>query len=320
MSMIRMVVGTCAVGVIALGAGATYSQDYPTKPVRIVTGVAGGGSDFVARPIAQAISGPLGQPVIIDNRGSSLLSQDVVAKSPGDGYTLLLTGQSLWITPLLQSVPFDAVRDFVPIVVTTSAPNVLAIHPSLPVKSVKDLIALAKKHPGELNYGAAGRGTATTLTAELFKSMAGVNLVYVPYKATSQAVTGMVVGEVQVMFPAATLVTPHVATGRLKILAVTSAQPMPILPGLPTVAASGLPGFVVESVDGILAPAKTPAVAINRLNREIVRYLNTAEAKKRFMDTGSVTVGGTPEEFAAQIKSEIAMWGKVIKEAGIKGD
>ena len=320
MLMKRVGAGIYAIGLIALGAGAAYSQIYPTKPVRIVTGAAGGGSDFASRLIAQGLSGPLGQPVIVDNRGGALLSQEAVAKAPPDGYTLLFTGQSFWVTPLLQVTPYDPVRDFAPISIATSAPNALAVHPSLPVKSVKELIALAKARPGDINYGAGGPGSAPTLTMELFKAMAGVNIVRVPYKAIAQAATDLVAGHVQVMFPAIGLVTPHVASGKLKVLAVTSAKPTALLPGVPTVAATGLPGFAMVTPDGILAPAKTPAVIINRLNQEIVRHLSTAEAKKRFLDTGVDVVGSTPEEFAAFIKSDMATLGKVIKDAGIKPD
>jgi tripartite-type tricarboxylate transporter receptor subunit TctC len=256
--------------------------------------------------------------VIVDNR-TSLLSAEVVGKAAPDGYTVLFTGQSFWIVALLQNVPYD-LRDFSPVAIATSAPNALATHPSLPAKSVKDLIALAKARRGEINYGATGPGSAPTLAMELFKSMAGVDIMRINYKGIAEATAATVAGEVQVMFPAAALVAPHAVSGKLRVLAVTSAQPMALLPGTPTVAASGLPGYVVVSVDGILAPARTPVAIINRLNQEIVRHLNTADAKKRFLDTGAEVVASTPEEFAATLKAETATWSKVIKDAGIRAN
>jgi tripartite-type tricarboxylate transporter receptor subunit TctC len=317
MSTLHEVAAACTASLIAFTAGFASAQEFPNKPIRIVTGAAGGGSDFGARLIAQGISASLGQQVIVDNRGG-IIPNEVVSKSPPDGYTLLFSGQSLWIVPLMQSAPYDPIRDFSPVAIATSSPNVLVVHPSLRVKSVKELIALARSRPGELNYGSGAAGSAPHLAMELFKNMAGLKIVWVPYKGVALAFTDLLGGQLQVMFPAIGLVTPHIKAGRVIVLAVTSAEPTALIPGYPTVAASGLPGFVVASVDGVLAPAKTPAAIINRLNQEIVRYLNTADAKKRFFDSGGDVVAGSAEEFAAIIKSETAIWGKVIKEAGIR--
>jgi tripartite-type tricarboxylate transporter receptor subunit TctC len=304
---------------LILSISVASAQVYPSKPIRIVTAAVGGGSDFASRLIAQGVSGPLGQPVIVENR-PTFIAIETVAKAPPDGYTVFYGGSTLWISPFLQDVSWDPLRDFTPVVLATVSANTLVVHPSLPVNSVKELIAFARARPGALNYGAGGSGSTPHLTAELFKLMAGVDIVRVPYKGVAQAVTDLISGQLQVMFPATALVAPHVASGRLKALAVTSAQPTALLPGLPTVAASGLPGFVSESIDGIVAPAKTPAAIVNRLNQEVARYINTPEAKQRFLDTGVEVVRRSPEEFAAAIKSDMAVWGKIIKDARIRAD
>jgi tripartite-type tricarboxylate transporter receptor subunit TctC len=305
---------------VAVSSAPGYSQDFPSKPVRIIVAAPGGGSDFAARIIAQSIAGPLGQQVIVDYRGGGVLSSEYVAKSPPDGYTLHVTGGLLWILPLLRAVPYDAVRDFAPITLLSQEPSIVAVHPSLRVKSVKELIALAKARPGELNYGSTGVGATSHLVPELFKSMAGINMVHVPYKGNAAAVTALVGGELQVVMLDASAVASQIKAGRLRALAVTSATPSVLFPDLPTVAASGLPGFESVGRTGIWAPAKTPAAVIDRLNQEIVRALNQPSVKEQFLKAGVETVGNAPDQFAAIIKSEIAKMGKVVKDANIRAE
>lgn len=316
----RFVAGMLSVGLMMLGAGVVFGQDYPNKTIRIVTATAGGGSDFTARIIAQGISGPLGQPVVVDNR-TVLLAGEHVSKAPPDGYTLTVMGGSSLILPLLQKkATYDAVRDFAPISLLVRTVNLVAVHPSLPVKSVKELIALAKARPGALNYSSSTVGASSHLGAELFKSMAGVNIVHVPYKGTGASITALISGEVQLTINDVGFIAPHVKSGRLRALAVTSDQPSVLAPGLPTVAASGVPGYELTGWTGMAAPAKTPGAIINRLHQEIVRVLNQPDVKEKYFNTGVETVGSSPEQFAAAMKSEVTQWSKVIKDAGIKVD
>ena len=306
-----------SIAVMLLCAGMVSGQDYPNKPIRIITGGAGGGSDFAARLVAQGITGPLGQPVIVDNR-ATLPAIDAAAKAPPDGYTLYVGGGSLWIFPLLNKVTYDVVRDFSPIALLVREVNVVAVNPSVAAKSIKELIALAKAKPGALNYAMNIAGGPAHLGAELFKSLAGVNIVGVAYKSNAAGVTAVIGGEVQLLISDASELMPHVKSGRLRALAVTSAEPSAMAPGLPTVAASGLPGYESSGMTEIMAPAKTPGPIINRLNQEIARHLNTAEIKERFFSAGAEVVASSPEQLAAIIKSDIAKWGKLIKDAGIK--
>jgi tripartite-type tricarboxylate transporter receptor subunit TctC len=324
------------------------AQTYPARPVRIITSEAAGGGDVIARLIAQGladslrpkaedcgerasapapasgrsaltcrggIAGPLGQSVIVDNR-PGIIAIESAARAAPDGYTLLVFGNSLWIGPLLQPMSYDAVRDFVPVAPIARSPNVLVVHPSLPVKSVKALIALAKAKPGALNYASASTGSASHLAGELFKQLAHVNIVRVPFTGVGPALTGVAGGDVQIMFSVANAVAPLVSAGKLRALAVTSQQPSALTPGLPTVTAD-LPGYEAATMFGLLAPAKTPAAIIDQLNREAVRFLATPAAKERIFNSGSEAIPDTPEAFAAVIKSEIALYGKLVKEAGI---
>jgi tripartite-type tricarboxylate transporter receptor subunit TctC len=307
-----------ALFLMVTGAGWVHGQDYPSKPIRVVTSAPGGGGDIVARQIVQPVSGPLGQPVIVDNRASGLLASDVVSKTPPDGYNLVATGSSFWVIPLLQKAPYE-VNDFSPISLLVREVNVLAVHPSVPVKSVKELIALAKARPGEINAGISVLGSPAHLSAELFKALAGVKIVGVPYKGAAVGVTALIAGEVQMSIVDIGLVTAHMKTGKVRALAITNAQPSPLVPGLPTVAAS-LPGFEWVAATGLWAPAKTPTAIISRLNQEVVRVINSPDVKERFFVAGIETVGTSPEEFAAIIKSDMARVSKVIKDAGIKVD
>lgn len=298
---------------------AAFAQDYPTRPVRIVASEAGGGGDFIARLVAQGLSGALGQQVVVENRGGGVIAGDVVAKSPADGYTLLLYGNTLWLLPLMRKqVPYDPQRDFVPITLAGRAVNVLVVHPSLPVKSVRDLIALAHARPGQLNFSTAAPGTINHLAGELFNSMAKVNIVRVSYRGSPSAVTAVMSGEVQLMFASAAPVRPHIQAGRVRALGVTTATRSATYPDLPTIAESGVPGFEAVSTHGIFVPAKTPDAIIARLHQEIVRVLQRPESRDRFAGIGAEPVGSTPEQLTAEIKAEIARMGKVIREAGIQ--
>ncbi len=301
---------------MVLASGVVCGEDYPNKPVRIVTSEPGGGNDFAARVIAQGLSLTLKQRVVVDNRG--IIAAEIAAKAPPDGYTLLFYGNPFWLAPFLRdNVPYDPVRDFLPISLAVSTASILVVHPSLPVKSVSGLIALARARPGELNYSSGTTGAASHLAAELFRTMAGIKIVRVPYRGTGAAFTALIAGQVQVMFPTAGSVTPHLKSGRLKALAVTTAQPSALFPGLPTIAASGLPGYESVSLVGIFAPTETPAAIINLLNRNIVRVLDQADVREKFFNAGVDTVGSSPAELAAAMKSEMARMGKVIRDAGI---
>lgn len=307
-----------AIGVIVAATSVAYGQAYPSKPVRIITGGVGGAADFAARLIARGLSSTPGWTVVVDNRGG-IIPMETVAKSPPDGYVLLLHGSTIWLTPILQdNVSYDPVADLSPITLTNMSPNILVIHPSLPVKSVKDLIALAKAKPGKLNYASAGTGGSSHLAAALFNAMAGVDIVRIIYKGSTAALTDLISGEVQLTFNALAATVPHVKAGKLRALAVTSARRSSLLPDLPTIAEM-VPGYEASSILGVLAPAKTPARIITQLNQEVVRVLNSAEVKQRFLRTGVETVGNSPEQFVAVIKAEMAKYGKIFKGAGVKG-
>ena len=317
MLTVRLAIIMLSIAVLGMTSLVVNGQDYPNKPLRVVTTAAGGGGDFTSRLVAQGISGPLGQPVIVDNR-TSLLATDFVSKQPPDGYTLLVVGSSVWVSPLLAQTTYDVARDFSPITLVERTVMVVTVHPSLPVKSVKELIDLAKARSGGLNYGAATVGSTNHLAVELFKSLAGVNVVHVPYKGPAQIIASLLSNEVQMAIVDSGLVLPHAKSGKLKVLAVSSAGPSALVPGLPSVAASGLPGYEMTAMTGMWAPTKTPPGIINRLNQEVVRYVNLPDVKERFLTAGIEALGSSPEQFAAIIKSDIVRMEKLIKEAAIK--
>lgn len=309
-----------ALGVMVFGTSVVSAQNYPAKAIRVVAAEPGGGTDFVARPIAQGLAGPLGQPVIVENRPTSVIAE-TVARSPADGYTLLVAGTILWLSPFLRdNLSYDPVRDFAPISLTNRSPNILVVHPSLPATNVKELIALARRKPGALNYGTAGAGTSPHLAGELLQSMAGIKLMHIPYKGAGPALIALIRGDMQLAFPNAGSASPHLKSGRLKALAVTSAQPSVLLPGLPTVASSGLAGYESVSIFGLFAPAATPRAIVSRLNEEVVRIFNGTDLKERFLNAGSEVVASSPEQLAAAIKLEMTVLGKLIKDAGIRSD
>jgi len=302
--------------VVALFAGVASGQEYPAKPVRIVTAPAGGGNDFSARLVARGISGPLGQQVIVDNR-PTILGPDIVAKAAPDGYTVLLTGSAHWVGPLVEKVTYDPIQDFAPVSLVDRTPVILVVHPSMPVKSVKQLIALARARPGELNFSSGAPGSSNYLGGMLFNHLAQVNIVRIPYKGAAPAMTAVMSGETQLMFASPGGVMPHVKSERLRALAVGSAKPSALAPGLPTLAESGAPGYVSETLHAIFAPAGTPAAIVARLHRETDRFVQSPEGKAQFLKGGIEAVSSTPEALTATIKSEMATIGKVLKAAGI---
>jgi tripartite-type tricarboxylate transporter receptor subunit TctC len=315
--MSRCLIPILSVGTVAF-CGAVSAQDFPTRPIRIVTSAVGGATDLVARLIAQGLTASLGQQVVVDNRPTGIIPGEIVVVAPPDGYTLLFHGSSLWMMPLLQKVPFDPVKDFAPVTLAASTPNLVVVHPAVPARNIKELIALAKAKPGALNYGSGTSGSSSHLGAELFKYMARVNIVRVPYKGQGSAVLALLGGEVQMSFATSSSVSAHIKSGKLRALAIGTVKPSALAPGLLTVAESGLPGYESASNAGMFAPAKTSGRLIALLNREIVQALNRPEVRDLLFKDGTEVVGNSPREFAASIQAEMASLGKVIKAAGIR--
>ena len=308
-----------AAGVLVmLVASAIYAQTYPSKPIRIVTLGVGTTNDFMARLMAQGMAGHLGQQVIVENRpgGGPIVSSQIVSKAAPDGYTLLYTGASHWLVTLFEKdVPFDPLKDFTPISMTSLGTNVLFVHPSLPARSVKELIGLAKAKPGQLNFSTGGTGGSTHLGAELFKAMTGVNMVRVVYPSGAVELADLLSGQMQLTFGPG-LFYPYVKEGKLRALAVTSAQPSAVFPGLPPIAAT-VPGYESVGYFGMMAPPKTPLAIISRLNQEIVRVVNQPKVKEAFVTAGYDTLGTSPEAYAAKITSELDKWTKVISKGNV---
>lgn len=311
----------CAVSGLFAG-GAQAQPAWPAKPVRMIVPQSPGGStDLVARPLAQLLGVAFGQTVLVDNRpgAGSVIGTEIVARAAPDGYTLLVIAASFTATPALhQKLPFDSQRDFVPIVVLSAFPNLLVVHPSVPVKTVQELLALARARPGALNFGTSGAATGTHMSMEMFMHMTGTKLVHVPYKGGAPSVQALMSGEVQVNMATISTALPQVRAGRLRALAVTSLRRSSALPDLPTVAESGVPGFDYASWTGMLAPAKTPMAVISRLNAESVRAMQGPEMKALLAAEGAEPVGSSPQQFAEQIRTEIARWTQVVKAAGIR--
>jgi len=292
--------------------GGAAAQSYPSKPVRILTSAPGGASDRVSRLVGQALSGPLGQQVIIDNR-PGIISIETAAKSSPDGYTLLVSSNLVWILPMMQQVRYDPIKSFVPVILAARAPNVVVVHPSMPVQSLPQLIALAKSKPGELNYSAGSIGSTPHLTGEMFKSRTGAALTHIAYKGAGPALTALIAGEVHVSFPGAGSAMPHVKSKRLRALAVTSARPSELLPGVPTIS-STVPGFETVALYGVFAPAGTPSDIIARLNRDAEATLNAGTIKQMLLESGLEPVRNSPEQFAAMIKTDTLDMQKVVAE------
>jgi tripartite-type tricarboxylate transporter receptor subunit TctC len=314
-----------AAAVYLMIAAPVPAQDYPVKPVRFVIAFSPGGpSDILTRLIGSKLSESLGQPFIFDNRpgAGGNVAGEIVAKSPADGYTLLMGNNSILATnaSLYKNMSFDPVKDLAPVALLASQPNILVVHPSVPVKSVKELIAFAKAHPGQLNYASSGSGAAAHLAAELFKSMAGVSMVHIPYKGASPALVDMLAGQCQVMFATALSVQPYLQSNRLRPLAVSTAKRSRMMPQLPTVAEAGVPGFEATTWHGIVSTGGTPAAVINKLNAEINRILKLPDVNSTLTRQGAEVLGGTSQEFAAYVKAEIPKWTKVVKDSGARPD
>jgi tripartite-type tricarboxylate transporter receptor subunit TctC len=295
---------------------------YPNKPIRLIVPVApGGGTDFIARLLGQKLNEAWGEPVIVDNRPGAAgnLGVEIAAKAVPDGYTLVIPITSFPINPSLYAkLPFDTVRDFVPITLVASAPLLLVVNPKLQANSVKDLVVLAKAKPGALNFANSGSGTTAHLAGEMFKRMAAVDIVSVPYKGGGPAVIDLIAGNVQMYFSTIPAALPQVKAGRLRALAVTSGKRVMEMRDVPTVSESGLPGFEVVAWFGMFAPARTPQPVVNKLNAELVRTLNAPEVREKMAGHGLIPGGNTPEELGSFLKAEIAKWSRVIKDANIR--
>jgi tripartite-type tricarboxylate transporter receptor subunit TctC len=302
-----------------------FGQAYPNHAIRLVVPFpAGGTTDILARDVAKRLTETLGQSVVVDNRAGAggNIGSDSVAKSAPDGYTLLMgTVGTHAINPSLYAkMPYDHVKDFAPIVLVAGVPNVLVVYPPLPVNSVADLIKLAKAKPGSINFASSGSGTSIHLSGELFKTMTGVDMVHVPYKGSAPAITDLMGGQVQIMFDNLPSSLQQIKGGKLRAIAVTSLKRAPALPDVPTIAESGLPGFEASSWFGVLAPAGTPPAVIAKINGEVNAWLQSPEGKQQLMSQGAESAGGTPEQFAAHIRSETEKWAKVVKASGAKVD
>lgn len=315
--MKAQILGAPIASALIVFASLAHAQIYPAKPVRILTSAPGGASDRVSRLIAQGLAAPLGQQVIVDNR-PGIISIETAAKSNPDGYTLLVSSNLVWILPMLQSVRYDALKSFTPIVLAARTPNVVVVHPSIPVTSIRALITLAKSKPGELNYSAGSIGSTPHLTGELFKSRTGAPLLHVAYKGAGPALTALIAGEVHVSFPGAGSALPHVQSGRLRALAVTSAQPSDLMPGIPTVA-STIPGFETVALYGLWAPAGTPSEIVSKLNHDAMSSILSPALKEKFLQSGLEPVRNTSEQFSAMINADLLAMKKVIAEIGIAG-
>lgn len=304
--------------------GQAPATPYPAKPVRIVVGFPpASGADITARLIGLRLGETFGQQFVIDNRpgAGSNIAAELAAKAAPDGYTIFIgTVANTIDATLYAKLPFDFARDFAPVALTTSAANVLVVHPSVPARTVAELVKLAKAQPGLLNFASSGTGTAPHLSGELFKSMAGVNIMHIPYKGSPQAVTDLIGGQVALMFSPTSTVLPHVKSGRLRALAVTTAARLPSLPDLPTVAESGLTGYETVTWFGFVVPAATSRDIVGRLNAEIVKVLAQPEVSQQFAVQGIDVIGGTPEQFATYIRGEIAKWARVINESGARAE
>ncbi len=308
-----------------LALAAPIAAAFPDKPVRFVVGFTPGGpSDILARALGQKLAERWKQQVVVENRpgaGGNLAAAEA-AKSGPDGHTWLLGNNSILATnqSLYRSLPYDPVKDFAPVALVAVQPNILVVHPSIGASSVTDLIKLAKQTPGKLNYASSGAGAAAHLAGELFKAMAGVDMVHVPYKGAQPALTDLLAGQVQLMFATSASVIPYMKAGRLRALAVTTAQRSPSVPELPTVSEAGLPGFEATTWHGVVVPAATPAPLVQELNRELNAVLNEKDLRERLAGLGAEVVTGTPREFADYIAREIPKWAKVVKDSGARAE
>lgn len=309
---------------LVLASAAVSAQNYPTRTVRIVVPYApGGNTDFTARVIAGKLTEIFGQQVVVENRagGATNIGSDLVAKAAPDGYTILMGGAANAINmSLYQKLPYNTLRDFAPVSLCVKGANVLAVHPSVPVKSIKELIALAKTKPGKLNYASSGLGSSNQMAGELFKMMAGVNIVHVPYKGNSPALTDTIGGQVEMIFSGVPLLVPHIQGGRIRAIGIGSLKRFPALPQVPTIDEAGLKGYEATTWFGMLAPIKTPKEIVARLNVEVGKILASAEVSEKFINEGVEPMGGSTDFFTAFIRDEIAKYAKVVTAANLKGE
>jgi tripartite-type tricarboxylate transporter receptor subunit TctC len=310
---------------VAVPPAALAQTAFPTRPIRIVVPFPPGGTtDILARAAAQKMAEAWKEQAVVDNRpgAGGNIGAELVAKAPPDGYTMLMgtVGTHSINASLYAKMPYDHVRDFAPVILVAAVPNVLVVHPSVPVNTVAELIAYAKANPGKLNFASSGSGTSIHLAGELFKVMAGVQMAHVPYKGSAPAIADLVGGQVQLMFDNLPSALPQITAGRLRALGVTSAQRAPALTGVPTIAESGLPGYEASSWFGLLAPAGTPKDVVAKVNGEVARWLASPEAKEKLLSQGANAAGGTPEDFARHIAAETAKWQQVVKASGAKVD
>jgi tripartite-type tricarboxylate transporter receptor subunit TctC len=304
-------------------SSASMAQQYPSKPVRIVVPFApGGGSDFIARFMAQRLTTSLGQQVIVENKpgAGGMLGIDAGVKSAPDGYTLTLIASSYTVNPSIYKFTFDPVADITPIIQMSQGPLLVVVRPSLPVKSIKDLIELAKAKPGQINFASSGQGSVIHMATELFQAMAGIKMNHIPYKGTGPALTDTLGGQTDVFFSSTATAMPHVQSGKLRAVAVSTAKRIPALPDVPTVAESGVPGYDVVLWHGLIGPKGLPRPIVERLNSEVTKALKLKETADQLQNDGVSPAGGSPEQFRAQIEKEIKVWRKVAADAGVKAE
>lgn len=326
MSNIKAVLSLIAGAFVAIPVhAADLGAGYPVRSIRFIApNLPGGPTDILARLIAQKLSESMGQPVVVENRAgaSGIIGTEAAAKSPPDGYTLV-TGNNATFganVSLFKKLPYDPVKDFSPIVLVATQPNILVVHPSLPVTSVKELIAFAKARPGQLNYAGTGMGAAANMSAELFKSMTGTSMVGISYKSAAPALVELIAGQTQLMFATSLSVMPHIHANRVRALGVTTAKRTRAMPELPTIAEAGVPGFEASTWHGVFVLAGTPPAIVDRLNAEINRMLQLPDVRERLAALGAEIIGGTSREFADHIQREIPKWAKVIKETGARAE
>lgn len=314
----------CALLLAAVGITPAFAQPYPSKPIKIVVPYPPGGfNDTLGRTLAAKFSESWGQPAVVENKpgGNTLIGNDFVAKSAPDGHTLLIVAFPFSVVPsLFKTMPYDTVKDFAPVILAATSPNLLVVHPSLPASSVGELIALAKAKPGSLSYASTGNGSSNHISMELFKSLAGVNIVHIPYKGSGPAVSDLLGGQVQLMFDNTPNVLPQVKAGRLRALGSSGTKRSPLTPEVPTVAEAGVAGYEVMVWFGVVAPAGTPREIISKLNAEVTRILAMPDVRERFLAQGVEPVGSTPEQFGEHIRAQMAKWGKVVQDAGVKAE
>jgi tripartite-type tricarboxylate transporter receptor subunit TctC len=317
----------CCAGLIGLSGVAAASAgaaEYPVRPVRLLVASSPGGAlDVLARLVGPKLAERWGQPVVVDNRAGAggVIGTEIVARSNPDGYTLLVIAQGFTVNPFLyEKLPYRTPEDFAPITILAYGPNVLVVHPSVKANSVQELIALARQNPGKLNYATSGVGTAGHLAVEMFKRMAGVDMVHIPYKGAGAATAAVVAGQVHLLFTSTGAAMPHIRAGRLRPLGVTTARRTPALPEVPTIAEAGLTGFQVDGWYALMAPARTPKAVVDKVYREVAAALKMPDVASRIEAVGLVPGGIAPQEFSAYIQAELAKWGRLVREAGIRAE